>query len=113
MIPKSFQLANRTWKVSYVKDLASPDGSPCWGLTIPAHAEIHLDAQMLEPGMEETLEHIFEHELHHAIFCAHGWHDHEERLVDGVAGLRRQFTLTARYETPGKKKPGKARTRRV
>lgn len=111
MIPKSFKLANRTWKVRFIKNLRSPDGDSLWGMTIPARACIHLDTQLLAPGMEEAKEHTFEHELHHALFSAHGFHEHDERLVDGVAGLRRQFTLTAKYETPGKKKPGKTRAK--
>ncbi len=113
MIPKSFKLANRTWKVSFVKNLRSPDGDALWGMTVPATACIKLDRQLLEPGMAEMQEHVFEHELHHALFTAHGRVDHEEHMIEGLAGLRRQFTLTARYGTPGKKKPGKAKARRV
>lgn len=102
MIPKTFKLANRTWRVHTVKGLKSQDGEPCWGLTNTARASIQLDASLFEAGMDEMRAHVFEHELHHAMFCAHGWLDHEERLVEGMAGLRRQYELTKRLPA-GKK----------
>lgn len=95
-IPKSFKLANRTWRVSMVKNLVSPEGEALWGLCQYAQARISLDEDLARKGNEELLAHTFEHELHHAMLLAHGWRDHEERLVEGMAGLRRQYELTKR-----------------
>lgn len=97
MIPKSFKLANRTWRVEFKKDLmAGPEDQPCWGLANHLEAVIQLDEDLLAPNMAEYLASTFEHELMHAMLCAHGVRDHDERFVDGMALLRRQYELTKR-----------------
>lgn len=102
MIPKSFKLANRTWRVRYVAGMTRPDGLPVWGHADGDTATITLSAEMREPGKEELLAHTWEHELLHALMMAHGCIDHDERFVDGVAGLRRQYELTKRLPAASK-----------
>ena len=103
MIPKSFKLANRTWRVEFKKDLVGgPDDLACWGSADRTHAVIRLDKDLLEPGMEEYLASTFEHELLHAMLWMHGVIDHDERFVDGMALLRRQYELTKRLPAESK-----------
>ena len=97
MIPKSFKLANRTWRVEFKTNLvAGPEEQPCWGLANHIEAVIQLDDELLAPDMAEYLASTFEHELMHAMLSAHGVRDHDERFVDGMALLRRQYELTKR-----------------
>lgn len=117
MIPKSFKLANRTWRVEFKKDLmAGPEDQPCWGLANHLEAVIQLDEDLLAPNMAEYLASTFEHELMHAMLSAHGVRDHDERFVDGMALLRRQYELTKRLPAKpkgviqkGKRKPTRGR----
>jgi hypothetical protein len=100
-IPKSFTLANRKWKVRFVpvEDIQARvnlrDGEVVDGCCDPRYAVILLSAELLK-GPEEYLYHTFEHEVHHALFFALGLEDHDERIVEGLAGLRRQFEITRR-----------------
>lgn len=114
MIPKSFKLANRTWRVEFKKDLrGGPDDEPCWGLANHLEAVIKLDEDLLEPNMAEYLASTFEHELMHAMLSAHGVRDHDERFVDGMALLRRQYELTKRIPAkPNASKAGSIRRSR-
>lgn len=67
--------------------------------------------------MAEYLASTFEHELMHAMLSAHGVRDQDERFVDGMALLRRQYELTKRIpakpkeviQKAGKKKPPRRR----
>lgn len=104
-IPKTFRLAQRTWRVKWVKGLKAPDGCMAYGLTDGITATITLDAGMLN-GPKEHLMHTWEHELLHAMLYGHGvFFDHDERMVDGLAGMRRQYALTARGSAfPSQKK---------
>ena len=101
-IPKSFKLANRTWRVRYVEGMTRHDGAPVWGHADGDTATITLNSDMCAPGREELLAHTWEHELLHALMMAHGCVDHDERFVEGVAALRRQYELTKRLPA-GKK----------
>lgn len=112
MIPRSFKLANRTWRVRYETDLrGGPDKEACWGTSNAVEAVIRLDKSLLEPGMEEYLLSTWEHELLHALLSAHGIRDHDEVFVDGIAALRRQYEQTKRF-APAKKKPPKRRPKK-
>lgn len=120
-IPKSFKLANRTWRVEFKKDLmAGPEDQPCWGLANHLEAVIQLDEDLLAPNMAEYLASTFEHELMHAMLSAHGVRDHDERFVDGMALLRRQYELTKKLPAEskgviqtGKKKPAQGRRKKA
>jgi hypothetical protein len=103
MIPKSFQLANRTWRVEFVDNLTSgPDDTACWGTANHLEAIIRLDRELLSPELGEYLMSTWEHELLHAMLSAHGVRDHDERFVDGMALLRRQYELTKRLPAASK-----------
>lgn len=110
-IPKSFTLANRKWTVKFTKIEASPGYMQTWGRSMSDRCLIELNEDLLAKGNEELLAHTWEHELLHALFSTHGVLDHDERLIDGVSALRRQYELTKRGEghTSGKKKapPGR------
>jgi hypothetical protein len=118
-IPKSFKLANRTWRVEFVTNLTSgPDDTPCWGTSNHLEAIIRLDKELLTPALGEYLLSTWEHELLHAMLSAHGVRDHDERFVDGMALLRRQYELTKRLPAERKgviqrKKKAPSRRRKV
>jgi predicted SprT family Zn-dependent metalloprotease len=91
MVPKTFRLANRKWRVLFKK---IKDNGRCF----PDRAEIHLNRALKKTP--ELLAHTLEHELNHALFSTHGIHvdHHDERLIDGLAALRRQFEQTRRRQ---------------
>jgi predicted metal-dependent hydrolase len=90
MVPKTFLLANRKWRVLFDK---LDDSGDCDS----DGAIIRINRSLITAD-PELLAHTFEHELHHALFAMHGIHpdQHDERLIDGLSALRRQFELTRR-----------------
>lgn len=111
-IPQSFMLANRRWKVRYRKIEPREGYFAPHGRTYFDKATIELNEDLLARGQEELLAHTWEHELLHALFSAHGVLRHDERLIDGVAGLRRQYELTKRPFAADKKKAPRGRPKK-
>lgn len=106
-IPQTFRLANRTWRV-FVAPFEGEDKENTVGEACSGAATIQLDPWLFEPGREELLRHVWEHELLHALLFAHGVVDekHDETFVHGVSGLRVQFEETQKgtVRVPHKKK---------
>jgi hypothetical protein len=100
MIPHTFQLAGRRWKVKRItrkmldRMTDAADLPQAVGLCSPQSATIYL-AKDIDGDL---LEISFEHELEHAVRFTQGKDDHDEADVDGVAQLRHQFKKTARYK---------------
>jgi len=103
VIPKTFILANRKWTVSWLDEGEWFDKNYSdeeVAVTEEIRADMFLRKASLADVPAEYLEHTFEHELHHAIWFAHGW-DHseqQEHIIDGLAGLRCQFKQTSKGE---------------
>lgn len=100
MIPSTFQLAGRRWKVKRISRKAmdkmtlEADLPQAVGVCSPTRATIWL----VNDIEGDILDISFEHELEHAIRFTQGKDDHDEADVDGVAHLRHQFNKTARYK---------------
>lgn len=114
MIPKTFTLVNRKWKVRTVtcselqkeldrfwndpdnKDREPVDASDCKGLCDQGEAIIYLNTD--RHHVREDLEHTFLHELIHALFYANGLHGHDESFVDRMGGFLHQYLQTQKGE---------------
>ena len=98
MIPETFKLAGRKWRVrlvtrKYLRRLTKKWGLPgADGLCDPNKARVYLPCDL----KGDLLEISFEHELEHAIRFTRGETDHDEVSVDGVAQLRHQFNKSRR-----------------
>jgi hypothetical protein len=99
MVIKTFTLANRGWSTKWVPHAKLEDitGRSSWGGCDCERAIIYLSKRLGKMPVELTL-HTLEHELEHALLFAAGVpvEDHDERLIDAKAALRRQFELTRR-----------------
>lgn len=112
MIPKTFKLLNRTWKVrlsdyekmqKYLDQYVLPfhedeedqtKAKDCFGFCDPARAEIHLNVPRHTD--ETQLLHTFWHELMHAIFFTEGLVNHDEAQIDRFGAYMQQITETMR-----------------
>lgn len=94
MIPKTFQLGGRTWRVKRgVKGRNSKE----YGRCSSSRCVIEITTKN---KTEESEEHTFYHELAHAIGYTMAWKTliKDEDTVDAVGGLLRQFITTASVE---------------
>ena len=93
MIPTTFQLGGRTWRVERGAKLKKKQ----FGDTSPELALIRLSTKC---KTDEDAELTFLHELMHAIAFTMGWDElnEDEMKIDAVAGLLRQFLTTASME---------------
>jgi len=94
MIPKTFQLGGRTWRV---KRRVTGRPKKEYGRTSGNRCVIELT---VKNKTEESEEHTFYHELAHAIGFTMGWKRliKDEEKVDAIGGLLRQFITTASFE---------------
>lgn len=92
MIPKTFQLANRTWRVEF-KRMSKKH----LGWTSNDLAVIRLNSRLLKRGSEELLNLTFFHELLHAITGTAGEAElnADEERIDRLATLFAQVFQTA------------------
>ena len=97
MVPKTFRLANRLWVVRWVQHSKLEDitGRSSWGACADDKAIIYLSKRLRKMPLALTL-HTLEHELEHALLftCGVSVEDHDERLIDAKAALRRQYEQT-------------------
>lgn len=100
VIPKSFKLANRTWKVRLVttkklQKLVDEWGLPAaTGLCDPNTCTIYLDKEL----SRIELEHAWFHEKYHALKYARGETDHREVEVEALGALDHQLDQTRKGE---------------
>lgn len=95
MIPTSFQLVNRNYKVTKLpKELA--DGLRRYGDCSKERAEIRLDTTTLQ----ENVEHTFYHELVHALLEASTKPklSNKEDFVDSLGAALHQYMKTRKGE---------------
>lgn len=100
-LPKSFQMANRTWKIKYwpkleLDQLASQDG-PVWGIADPVRAEIGLSDALSDTADEFHLQTLLHEVVHAAMFSlgyGTGEGPHTEPVVDGLSAMLAQALLT-------------------
>lgn len=95
MIPKAFQLVNRTYKVQKMPPEIAKSLNRM-GDCSRVEAVIRLDNE--QP--KESLEHTFYHELAHALLDASTKPklSHNEDFVDSLGALLHQFTQTKKGE---------------
>lgn len=99
LIPDTFVLSNREWRVKWVTDRTmrkKNDGVKTWGVTFQDAARIYLNKDLLDEDKEELMWHTWEHELSHALLFSYGVlaENHDEAAIDGIAGLRCQYYQT-------------------
>lgn len=100
VIPKSFVLGGRTWKVllksqALMDKMSEEHGLPCGdGMCSYQEARIFIS----KACSEEVRDITFEHELLHAIQFTMGMTDHDEDKIDAHAHLRHQVNKTQRGE---------------
>mgnify|MGYP006908222334 CR=1 FL=1 len=92
-IPSYFRLVNRDWTVLYesearIRELSEED-EETHGLCDPVKAVIYL-ARELDQYPLAYKRHCFWHEFVHAIKFANGEDNHDEEVVDRVAGMIQQ-----------------------
>ena len=95
MIPKSFKLVNRTLSVERMKDDVASAGS--------MHGDFNIKRgriRVANTGFQEYDEHIFFHELAHAILESSPKPklSKDEKFVDALGGLLHQFMQTQKGE---------------
>jgi hypothetical protein len=100
VIPKSFQLAGRTWKVNFI-----PPQKAFWpnkddlGYTDNVKGELYIVAH---PEVSRDMHHLtFLHELCHAIWFMRGYgydDKHDEQEIESVAVMLHQYEKTKRGE---------------
>lgn len=110
MIPKSFCLVNRTWKVKIVttKQLQKHldldwhnDKDPLEAQHLKGLCDPHINVIFLNKELHKTegdLEHTFWHEFVHALWFAEGYEAnmHDETQVDRIGGMLAQFERSKR-----------------
>ena len=93
-IPRTFNLAGRTWHVKHVTEEVAKKANPavddCHGFADDENAIIYL----IKGNTKEYTEITFLHELTHALLFARGYRDHDETEVEGLAQLFYQYFLT-------------------
>jgi len=100
MIPDTFTLANRKWKVLWVPDhqITCELRRDGWGMCRPDSAEIWLNEKLLTRQFKDLRYQTFMHEMMHAVLFTMGYAigdpPHEEALVEGMSALLAQFEIT-------------------
>lgn len=94
-IPSTFELAGRDWTVelvsaSVINKLGGQQG--ILGLCIQHEAKILLRKSL----KRQEMEHVFTHELSHAIAGTLGWEDlnNDEGKIDALGGMVHQYLKT-------------------
>lgn len=112
MIPKTFTLVNRKWKViltdnnglqahldrhwNHDQQENRIEGHECKGFCDQGEAAIYINIE--KHGHRDDLEHTYHHELIHALLYANGLNGHDEAMVDRLGGFLHQVHQTKKGE---------------